>query len=143
MSITASCVGRSERGSATVETAVLVPVLVAFMLFALALGRYEMTRQMVAGAARAAAEATAIAPDAADAPALADASATPVLSDGRRSCASYSVFTDTAQFRPGGDATVTVSCHIDFSDLLVPGLPGSATVTITDAVPIDTYRTFG
>jgi hypothetical protein len=36
--------------------------------------------------------------------------------------------------------TATVTCIADLSDLSMPGLPGSRTITATMSSPIDTYR---
>lgn len=51
---------------------------------------------------------------------------------------------DTAQFSrpPGQPATVsvTVTCEVRLSDIAIPGLPGSRTITETVESPLDTYR---
>ena len=55
-------------------------------------------------------------------------------------CSGLSVQTNTTDFVPGGTVSVTVTCRVDFSDLLVPGLPGSATLREVQVAPIDPYR---
>jgi len=130
----------AEGGSLTVEAVVLVPVVMVFFVVALALGRVEMAREQVVGAARAAAEAAAVMPSAAQAQWAAAAAATPALYGRSHSCASGRVTTDTAHFTPGGDVSVTVTCTVSLSDLVLPGLPGTTTVVATATAPIDPYR---
>ena len=130
----------AENGSFTVELVVLAPVLVLFALLAVALGRYEMAREQVIGAARAAAEAASVAQSPALAQSAADLAAEPGVEPLGHACAGFSVNTDTSEFRPSGVVRVTVTCRVDFSDLLVPGIPGFTTVRVVQVVPLDPYR---
>jgi hypothetical protein len=130
----------AESGSLTVELVLLTPIIVVFALLAVGLGRYELAREAVIGSARASAEAAAVAASASQAQAAASTSAGPGVSDLGNGCASLEVSTDTSQFAPGGSVSVTVTCRISFADLLVPGLPGSTTVTAVQSAPIDPYR---
>lgn len=129
-----------ERGSATVELVVLVPVVIVFVCFVAALGRYEVVRAQVTGAARAGAEAAAEALTAREASAAALQAAPVAVEAAGTACRDLTVSTGTATFEPGGSVTVTVRCMVPLSDLAVPGLPGSATTTSTVRAPIDTYR---
>ncbi len=131
---------RCERGSFTVELVLLTPVLVVFALLAIGLGRYELGREQVIGAARAAAEAASVAPTAADAQSEAIGAATPVTQGLGHTCSAFDVTTDASGFSPGGSVSVTVTCRVDFSDLLVPGLAGTTTVSAVQVAPIDPYR---
>jgi hypothetical protein len=131
---------RSQNGSMSVELVVLTPVVVMFALLALGLGRFELLHEQVVGAAQAGAEAAAVAPSAAQAQAAATAAATPGIPPGPHSCRQLSVVTDTEQFVAGGSVRVTVSCEVDFSDLLIPGLPGHESVQAVVTAPIDPYR---
>jgi Flp pilus assembly protein TadG len=131
---------RHETGSATVEAVVLVPVLMLFVLLAIAFGRYQSAREEVIGAARAGAEAAAIMPSAQSAKTAANEAALPALSGMTSPCHRVVVATDTSDFMPGGEVTVTVSCTVELSDIGAPGLPGQSTVTISQAAPIDPYR---
>jgi hypothetical protein len=47
---------------------------------------------------------------------------------------------ETENFFPGGYVQVVVACQIDFSDLLVPGLPGHVEVQAVMKAPIDSFR---
>jgi hypothetical protein len=42
--------------------------------------------------------------------------------------------------RPGGAVTVTVSCTVPLSDLLLLGVPGSRTVSASATSPVDQWR---
>jgi len=129
-------------GSATVELVILTPVVMLFVLFVAAIGRFEIVRSQVTGVARDAAEAAAVAPDALAALQAASAAAPPVVVSGS-ACRHLIVDTDLGAFRPGGSVTVTVRCTVPFADLAVPGLPGSAPVSSTVVAPIDTFRGVG
>jgi Flp pilus assembly protein TadG len=130
----------ADGGSLTVELVVLAPVVVMFALLALALGRFELAREQVVGAARAAAEAASVVPSAVDAQSAALTAATPAVANQLHSCTHMNVVTETENFYPGGSVEVIVSCQIDFSDLLVPGLPGHIEVRAVMKAPIDSFR---
>ncbi len=130
----------SEQGSVAVEAVVLASVVMIFLLLAVAFGRYEATRAQVTGAARTAVEAASVVPSAYQAPSAASSAATPDLVGSGASCTHTSVLTDTREFEPGGSVSVTVTCTVELSDLGVPGLPGAATVEVTQVAPIDPYR---
>ena len=127
-------------GSLTIEAVILTPVVVLFVLIALALGRFELAREQVAGAARAAAEAASVVPSAGAAEGAAVRAAQPVVAEQVHSCVQLSVLTDTSHFVAGGYVRVAVSCKVDFADLLFPGFPGQATVHAVELVPIDPFR---
>ena len=130
---------RAERGSISTELVVLVPVLVLFLLIAVALGRYESVRQQVIGAARAAADAAAVVSSPSQAQAAAYLAAGSVVT-ARWACAGLVVSTDVSRFVPGGVVRVDVTCRIDLSDLVVPGLPGATSVSSVQVATIDPYR---
>jgi Flp pilus assembly protein TadG len=129
-----------QRGSLTVELVVLTPVIVLFVLIALAFGRFELARQQVIGAARAAAEAASVAPTAGAAQPAAVAAATPVVTEGTHACTQLTVVAQTKDFVPGGSVRVTVSCQVSFADLLIPGVPGHTEVSAVVSAPIDPFR---
>lgn len=135
--------GQRELGSATVELVVLTPVVVVFLLFVVAFGRLQLVRSQVSGAARAAAEAAAVAPDARAAQEAAVSAAGSALGGGGRACHHVAVGADMAGFGPGGSVNVTVRCTVSFAGLDVPGLPGSTTVTRSVTAPVDIFRDFG
>jgi Flp pilus assembly protein TadG len=129
-----------EKGSLTVELVILTPVVIVFVLLAVALGRFELAREQVVGAARAAAEAAAVVPSATDAQPAALAAALPVVANQAHACVQMNVSANTTDFFPGGSVQVVVSCEIDFADLLVPGMPGHVAVQAEETAPIDPFR---
>jgi len=50
---------------------------------------------------------------------------------------------DTAQFRPGGQVGVTVTCASDLSGLALSGLPGTKTLQADATAPLEQYRGAG
>jgi len=130
----------TSRGSMTVELVLLTPVIVLFALMAVGMGRYEIAREEIVGAARAAAESASVVASPSEAAAAASSTAMSGLQGLGGSCSGTRISTDTADFVPGGSVTVTVSCEVSFADLLVPGMPGSAVIRVVESAPIDPYR---
>ncbi len=136
--------GRGERGSVSVELALLAPALLLLLSFTVWAGRTQVADNAVQEAARAAAREASLAPDAAIAAASATTQAQRILAEQDLRCQSATVEVDTAGFgaligQPG-DVTVSVACAVGLADLLAPGLPGSVTVEATFTSPVDTYR---
>ena len=135
---------RGERGSAAVETVVIVPAFLLFVLLIVYAGRVAVTRQAVQAAAAEAARAASLARTPTDARRDGAGGAAAALANQSLPCWSQQVTVDTAGFAaPVGtpaSVTATVTCRLDLADLTLPGLPGSRTVTATMTSPIDTYR---
>lgn len=133
----------NDHGSFTVELVVLAPVLMIMALLSVALGRYELVRDEVAGATGSAAEAASMVASGGEAQPAAVAEVRQGIEGLGHSCSGLQVSVDTSNFVPGGSVRVTVVCRVDFSDLLVPGLPGSAAVASVQVAPVDPYRSIG
>ena len=133
-----------ERGSISLELVVLTPVLLLVIGVLIFGGRLELAKQAVQSAATQAAREASIARTQLEANATADAAATRSLAEQGLECITSSVSVDTSGFASpaGTPATITaeVTCVVQLSDLAVPGLPGSKTVTATADSPLDTYR---
>jgi len=133
---------RDERGSITVELAVLTPALLLLLGLLVFAGRVETASASVEQAARAAARDASLARTADAARTTAQDGATRELAGS--DCTSVSVQTDTTGFaaRLGDDGTVavTVTCTVSIADLAVPGLPGARTISGHAVSPIDRYR---
>ena len=133
-----------ERGSVSVELALLAPALLLLLSFAVLAGRTQIADNAVEEAARAGAREASLARDATSATALARAQAERSLATQNLRCRTTAVDIDTAGFQapPGqpGDVTVSISCTVSMSDLLAPGLPGSVTVRASFTSPVDAYR---
>jgi Flp pilus assembly protein TadG len=136
-------VGRSDRGSITVELVVLTPVLLVVALASLVFGRVVEARQQVVEAARAGAEAAAVLPTVGTAQWVGSINAAANLIGRTHTCAHVSITVDTSHFTPGGNVTAHVSCLVLLSDVGFPGLPGSTTVSASATAPLDPYRSVG
>ncbi|SFE80125.1 TadE/TadG family type IV pilus assembly protein [Blastococcus tunisiensis] len=128
----------------SVELALLAPVLLLLLSFAIVAGRAQIAEGAVAEAARAAAREASLARDDLTAAALAGAQADRTLAAQDLRCQSTGVDIDTTGFQapPGqpGDVTVSITCVVGMADLLAPGLPGSVTVEASFTSPVDAYR---
>lgn len=104
---------RCERGQATVELALVLPVVALAAVLVLQVGLVSRDRVVTVHAARAAARAVSVRPDVGAAQAELDA-----IDDGR--------FTASVggDLRPGGLATVTVTTRLTTVPLLGRLLPG-------------------
>ena len=131
---------RREAGSAAVEAVVLLPVIMAFVLLGVALGRFETARTDLIGLAREGAEAASVMPSSAQAAAAATLVGTSGSSGIAEVCPKIVVSTNTAKFVPGGSVDVTLTCKVDLASLGAPGLSGTQDVTVHQLAPIDPYR---
>jgi Flp pilus assembly protein TadG len=125
-----------------VELVILAPIVIVFVLLSLALGRYELARDQVVGGARAAAQAAAVSISLDQARLAALAAALPALQS-LHSCQDPTVEVDSDTFVPGAIVRVVVSCRVDLSDLLIPGMSGVTTVSSVQTAVIDPYRMVG
>lgn len=134
----------SERGSAAIEAVIGVPAFVLFIGLIVFAGRSATAHQAVESAAADAARAASITREARTATTKAEESARLSINNQGLDCINVDVQVDAAQFRrpPGEPATVevTVTCRLDLSDLVFPGVPGSHLITQTVVSPIDTWR---
>lgn len=136
---------RGERGSATVEMAVVAPGLLMIIALLVLGGRVTIAGGSVEHAAAAAARTASIARTESDALLQGRNAAEASLAQQDLLCVGGpSIQIDTSQFRrpPGEPATVsaTVTCRVQLSDVAIPGLPGSREITETVESPLDTYR---
>ena len=136
--------GTTERGSVSVELALLAPALLLLVSFAVVAGRSQIAENAVQDAARAAAREASLARDAPTAVALAGAQAEGTLDAQDLRCQRTTIEVDPAGFgaSPGqpGDVSVSITCVVGMADLLAPGLPGSVTVEASFTSPVDAYR---
>ncbi|MEV6699241.1 TadE family protein [Streptomyces sp. NPDC051453] len=137
----------SDRGSAAIEAAIVLPSLLVFLCLAIAGGRLVMSGSKIDAAAQDAAREASIHRTAASAQDAARAAATESLSDQGITCASSSVTINASGLNVpiGQVATVsaTVRCTVNLSDLLLPGAPGSRTLESSATSVVDQYRQRG
>lgn len=138
---------RSDEGSAAVEAAVVFPALIMFLCLAIAGGRIVTSGSKIDSAAEDAAREASIHRTAAAAQGSARTAAADSLSDQGITCASTSVHINTGGLSVPvgqvGTVTVTVTCTVHLSDLLLPGVPGAKTLTSTAISVVDQYRQRG
>src|SRR5215470_14750457 len=133
-----------DRGNAALELLVLAPVTLALIGLVIAAGRTSIAEGAVQAAARDAARQASISLSPAAARQAALASAYAALRADGLAC-KPAVTVDVAQgfATPLGQpaqVSASVSCTVRLSDLLVPGLPGSRTLTARFTSPLDPYR---
>jgi Flp pilus assembly protein TadG len=136
--------GWNERGSESVEMAILLPVGILVLTLLVIGGRVALAGDRITGVAAIAAREASLARSAAAAQQIATSSATQALSDQNLHCTNVRVDVDTSGFAtpPGTPTfvTVAVSCTVDLSDIGAPGLPGSRTLHDTASSPLDPAR---
>lgn len=135
---------RDERGSASIEAAIAVPAFALFVGLIIFGGRTATAHQAVESAAADAARAASILRTQHDATTAAEDAARANLSSQGLDCIRMDVEVDARGFnQPVGETAyveVTVDCVLDLSDLAVPGVPGSRTISASMTSPIDTWR---
>ncbi|GGP17473.1 pilus assembly protein [Nonomuraea glycinis] len=123
-----------ERGSMAVETVMLAPVFLLFLLFLAGAGRLVEAQGEVNAAARDAARAASIQRTFGDATSAAEKIATDALQDG---CASPAVTLDGDAYEQGGEVRAEVTCELDLAFL---GFGASKRMTGTAVVPLEEFR---
>ena len=133
-----------ERGSATLELAILAPAFLLLLGMVVIAGRVQVAAGAVEHAATSAAREASLARTNAAAQTTATSAAARELEGQDIRCATSSVTVDASGFGAplGQSATVsaTLTCMVSFADLAIPGLPGSRTLTSTATSPIDRFR---
>jgi Flp pilus assembly protein TadG len=129
---------------ATIELALLTPLVLVVLSFLVLAGRLGTTSADVVAASRDAARAASLAQTFDEAVDEAARTARASLSDQHVTCANLTVLGgDPARFVPGGEVTISVSCDVQLSDVVIPGVPGSRTVSSVSTEIIDRYRSVG
>lgn len=136
---------RSDRGSAAALELVLVtPMILLIILVGIATGRAATGQSRVAQAASAGARAASMHHTATGADQAARSIVAQALQEHGIDCESTTITVDASGITtpPGLPAhvSVTVQCTVAWSDLAIPGWPGSHTVTATAASPLDPRR---
>lgn len=135
---------RGQRGSVSIEMAVVAPAILSLFAGAVIGGRVNLARQALEASAYDAARTASLARTAGEANAQALAAATSTLDAQGLSCTSLNVTVSTAGFGvPVGQpatVTATVSCTASFSDVALPGTPGTVPLSASFTSPLDTYR---
>ena len=131
---------RNERGSVSVEVAVIAPAFIFLMLLVVFAGKVSEADGNVERAAAEGARAASLRQDPGSAIADAEAAVAANLASAGVPCTDLTTNVDTSNFEPGGTVTVTVTCQASMADVTLLGVPGSRTFTATSVEVIDTYR---
>ncbi|MFI7450737.1 TadE/TadG family type IV pilus assembly protein [Nonomuraea sp. NPDC049714] len=123
-----------ERGSMAVETVMLAPVFLLFLLFLAGAGRLVEAQGEVNAAVRDAARAASVQRTFDDATAAAEKVATDALQDG---CANPAVTLDGDAYEQGGEVRAEVTCELDLAFL---GFGAAKRMTGTAVVPLEEFR---
>jgi Flp pilus assembly protein TadG len=141
---------RADRGSVSVEVAILTPAFLVLIVTAFVVGRTGTAANAVDLAAHDAARAASISRTAIAADAAARDAARTALTNEGVTCTNSDFIgygtpnsLTTAFNRNVGEpasVVVTVTCVISFADLGFPGVPGDRTVRARYESVLDTYR---
>lgn len=129
----------TERGSATIELVLLIPVLLLMLWFVLICIRLPDARLRVEDAAHQAARAASSARSPAAAEERARTTAAAALRDAGISCQSFTLDSH-GSMQPGSTVAVDLACTVGLSDLALLGVPGTTVLHARFAAPVDTYR---
>jgi Flp pilus assembly protein TadG len=136
---------RGDAGSTTIELAIVAPAVLAMFALVVIGGRVNLARQVMEASAFDAARTASLARTAGDAQGQATAAGTATLNSQGMTCTSTNVIVDVSGFgTPVGQpatVTATVTCQASMSDVALPGLPGSFSLSAEFTSPLDTYRT--
>ena len=131
---------RRQGGVATLEmTLLMLPVLLLAEL-GVAGGRYAQAQAYATAAAYSGARAASLAADPEQAASAAQSAAQASVQRAGAACSGLTASTNVSDFVPGGNVTVTVTCQVSYSDLLLLPLPGSVTVSGKAVSPVDLFR---
>lgn len=138
---------RDDRGALSLEAVILFPVLILVLLLVIAFGRIGSAGNAVGTAARNAARAASLERTGGAASSAGSQMARSVLDQQGLQCTSTSISVSTggfsAQIGEPASTTATVTCVVRLSDIGLPGLPGSKTLTSSFTSSIDSYRQRG
>lgn len=129
-----------QRGSAAVETVLLVPVMLLFVALMVAGARLHLARAEVTDAASTGARAASLQYSAGAAERAARAQ---VHRELHSTCDPMTEVNTAGFARPVGtpaEVRVRVRCDVFFDDVILPGMPGRITVESEFGSVLDTYR---
>ncbi|ASW53100.1 TadE/TadG family type IV pilus assembly protein [Plantactinospora sp. KBS50] len=150
-------VRRAQRGSVSVEVAILAPVFILLLGLAVVAGRAAVARSVVDSAAHDAARAASIARTREQAVADGKAGVEQVLAGQGINCSSAASVRLTGRLPTGESVSLdyafdpwrvgelvfvvaTVRCVVSLDDLWMPGTPGTITIERSFVSPMDRYR---
>lgn len=134
-----------ERGSSSLELAIIAPVLLALIALVVMGGRFAMASTAITGVAGAAARDASLARNPLAARVAATSTALATLADQNLHCqGGPTVRVDTSGFAAAAgmpaSVGVEVTCVVVVNGLGVPGLPSTRSLTERAVSPLDPYR---
>lgn len=129
---------KAENGSASLELALITPVLLLLLMMVVGLGRLGQARAQIDAAAAQAARAATTARTPIEATNRAEQQLSAAL--GGPECAQLDMSVDTAHFRPAGIVAVEVGCLVPLRGLTGLSLPGSKLLETRAVSVVDSYR---
>ena len=128
--------GSDERGSASVELAILAPLVGLLLGSVVLVGRVQLARADVEGAARSAARDLSISRDPYVAVEGVRSALVETLDVGSPTCRTLSFSPEIGSTQ----VSVTVTCSVDLQEAAILPVPGSMSVSGSASEVIDTYR---
>lgn len=128
-----------DTGTYSVELVLWTPALLLLVMLAVAGGRIVSAGNQADEASRDAARAASLTFTLPQATTAAKVAAHDALGRAGITCNALQVDV-SGTVRPGGLITVRVHCTADLSDIAIPGLPGSKTLSGTSSAPIEITR---
>ncbi len=133
-----------QRGSVTIELAILAPSLLLVASLAMIVGRISLAGAAVDATAYSAARAASLARDPDTAKRRAETSIQSTMAAQDLHCLDLRVNVDTSQFgRDVGEpasVTVSIECRVSLTDFAMPGMPTSRWVSAQYSSPLDQFR---
>lgn len=134
-----------ERGSVTLELAILGPALILVLGLLVLGGRVEVAASAVEHATAAAARVASLERSVAAAQIAAESAVERETTARDIRCVTTMVEVDTsgltAPLGTSANVTVRTSCTVTMADLGIPGLPGSRTISAEATSAVDRFRT--
>jgi len=135
---------RRDDGVSALEAVILAPAVLAMLVLAIIAMRVEVATQAVDAAAHDAARAASLEHDGDTARKAAEDLVSARLGGSEHLCHDLHVNVDTSGFAvqigQPAEVTVAITCVADFSDVAVPGMPGSTTIDAKFTSALDQFR---
>jgi Flp pilus assembly protein TadG len=134
----------SERGSMSVELVLIAPALALVILLLVAGARVALAGNAVESAAASAARDASLSRTSSGAQAGALLAARTSMAQSGLACTDFTVVVDDSGLRVPlgavGTVSATLTCTLNMTDIALPGLPGTKTITTTASSPVDAFR---
>ncbi|MEO3852608.1 TadE/TadG family type IV pilus assembly protein [Streptomyces sp. B8F3] len=131
---------RGQRGSASVELVLMLPVLVLMLFLIVYTQRGSEARMRIDDVAHQAARAASQQRTLAAAHQAAEATAETALAEAGISCQQRTLDV-SGNLQPGSAMTVTLTCTVGLNDLTLLPLPATTDLDAAFTAPVDRYRT--